>query len=94
MCGEFRALAAEPGPMVEKAMYPLRFPVAVVIECVPLANRWASEEWRVATVERVRSAAHDLANGGFVGRGALVSPTDGRADDERGRRRTTGHRPR
>jgi hypothetical protein len=33
-------------------MFPLRFPVAVVIERVPLANRWASEQWRVATVER------------------------------------------
>jgi hypothetical protein len=32
-------------------MLPLRFPVAVVIERVPLANRWASEEWRVAAVE-------------------------------------------
>jgi hypothetical protein len=33
-------------------MCPLQFPVSVVIECVPLANRWASELWRVATVER------------------------------------------
>jgi hypothetical protein len=32
-------------------MLPLRFPVAVVIECVPLTNRWASEQWRVAAVE-------------------------------------------
>ncbi|MGH8851620.1 MAG: DUF3305 domain-containing protein [Casimicrobiaceae bacterium] len=30
----------------------LRFPVAVVIERVPLANRWASEQWRVGAVER------------------------------------------
>jgi hypothetical protein len=33
-------------------MCPLQFPVVVVIECVPLANRWASEQWRVASVER------------------------------------------
>jgi hypothetical protein len=33
-------------------MHPLQFPVSVVIECVPLANRWASEQWRVAAVER------------------------------------------
>jgi len=32
-------------------MLPLPFPVAVVIECVPLTNRWASEQWRVAAVE-------------------------------------------
>lgn len=30
----------------------LRFPVAVVIERIPLANRWASEQWRVGAVER------------------------------------------
>ena len=28
-----------------------RFSVAVVVERVPLANRWASEQWRVAAVE-------------------------------------------
>ena len=33
-------------------MLPARFPVAVVIERVALANRWASEQWRVAAVER------------------------------------------
>jgi hypothetical protein len=33
-------------------MLPLRFPIAVVIERVPLANRWASQQWRVAMVER------------------------------------------
>jgi len=30
----------------------LRFPVAVVIERIPLANRWASEKWQVGAVER------------------------------------------
>ena len=30
----------------------LRFPVAVVIERIPLANRWASEQWQVGAVER------------------------------------------
>jgi hypothetical protein len=33
-------------------MLPARFPVAVVIERVALSSRWASEQWRVATVER------------------------------------------
>ena len=28
-----------------------RFSVAVVVERIPLANRWASEQWRVAGVE-------------------------------------------
>ncbi len=30
----------------------LRFPVAVVIERIPLANRWLSEKWQVGAVER------------------------------------------
>lgn len=30
----------------------LRFPVAVVVEKIPLANRWASEKWQIGTVER------------------------------------------
>ena len=33
-------------------MLPARFPVAVVIERVALLNRWASEQWRIAAVER------------------------------------------
>jgi hypothetical protein len=28
----------------------LRFPVAVVMECVPIASRWASEQWRPSAV--------------------------------------------
>jgi hypothetical protein len=36
----------------KKAMPALRFPVAVVIERIPLANRWASEKWQVGAVER------------------------------------------
>ncbi len=27
-----------------------RFPVAVVIERIPLANRWVSEQWRIVAV--------------------------------------------
>lgn len=34
----------------------LRFPVAVIIECIPLANRWVSEQWRVAAVECIEAA--------------------------------------
>jgi hypothetical protein len=33
-------------------MLPARFPVAVVIERTALSNRWASEQWHVAAVER------------------------------------------
>jgi len=33
-------------------MSALRFPVAVVIERIPLANRWVSEKWQVGAVER------------------------------------------
>jgi len=36
----------------KKAMAALRFPVAVVIERLTLANRWTSEKWQVGTVER------------------------------------------
>jgi hypothetical protein len=36
----------------EKAMPALRFPVAVVIERIPLSHRWASEKWQVGAVER------------------------------------------
>jgi hypothetical protein len=36
----------------KKAMPALRFPVAVVIEKVSLANRWTSEKWQVGAVER------------------------------------------
>jgi hypothetical protein len=35
----------------EKPMQSLRFPVDVVMERVPLDNRWASEFWRPAAVE-------------------------------------------
>jgi hypothetical protein len=34
----------------------LRFPVAVIIERIPLVNRWASEQWRVAAVECIDAA--------------------------------------
>jgi hypothetical protein len=36
----------------KKAMPALRFPVAVVVERIPLANRWASEKWQIGVVER------------------------------------------
>jgi len=36
----------------KKAMPALRFPVAVVVERIPLANRWASEKWQIGAVER------------------------------------------
>src|ERR1700675_2948982 len=32
-------------------MVALRFPVAIIVERVPLANRWISEQWRIAAVE-------------------------------------------
>ena len=34
-----------------------RFLVAVIIECVPLVNRWISEQWRVADIECSDDAA-------------------------------------
>jgi hypothetical protein len=33
------------------AMTPARFPVSVIIECTPLANRWQSERWEPVAVE-------------------------------------------
>jgi hypothetical protein len=36
----------------KKAMPALRFPVAIVVEKIPLANRWASEKWQIGAVER------------------------------------------
>jgi Protein of unknown function (DUF3305). len=30
----------------------LRFPVAVVVERIPLVNRWTSEKWQIGVVER------------------------------------------
>jgi hypothetical protein len=36
----------------KKAMPALRFPVAIVIERIPLTNRWTSEKWQVGAVER------------------------------------------
>jgi hypothetical protein len=38
----------------------LRFPVTIVVERAPLANRWVSEQWRVAAVER--EVAEDATN--------------------------------
>jgi hypothetical protein len=51
-----------------KTMSPLRQPVDVIMERVPLANRWASERWQPAAVE-IRAdrttgpAARDLVPG-------------------------------
>src|SRR5215471_16030266 len=36
---------------VSKAMSTLRFPVSIVIERAPIANRWVSEQWRISAVE-------------------------------------------
>ncbi|HTS23196.1 MAG TPA: DUF3305 domain-containing protein [Casimicrobiaceae bacterium] len=38
-------------------MQPLRFPVTVVMQRVPLANRWADERWEAVAVELEPSAA-------------------------------------
>ena len=32
-------------------MLPLRFPVAVIMHRIPLANRWASERWEATAIE-------------------------------------------
>jgi len=42
-------------------MNPVRFPVAVVIERIPLVNRWISERWEPVAVEQ---AADDAATAG------------------------------
>jgi hypothetical protein len=42
-------------------MPPPRFPVDVVIERVPLANRWATEQWRVGAVEPEHRGAVGIA---------------------------------
>ena len=39
------------------AMTNVRFPVAILIERVPLANRWVSEQWKVAAVVADSAAA-------------------------------------
>ena len=41
----------------QESMTASRFPVAVIIERVPLANRWISEQWRVADIECSADAA-------------------------------------
>src|SRR4051794_27326056 len=41
------------------AMQPLRFSVDVVMERVPLANRWVNEVWRPAWVQRTEPAARE-----------------------------------
>lgn len=38
-------------------MPPLRFPIAVTMQRVPLANRWVSEQWRPAAVEPAPDAS-------------------------------------
>ena len=54
------------------AMPPPRFPVNVVIERVPLSNRWVSEQWRVAAVEPEQdgaaTACERLADQGNIAR--------------------------
>jgi hypothetical protein len=34
-----------------ESMPPLRFPVAVIMQRIPLANRWASERWEAVAIE-------------------------------------------
>jgi hypothetical protein len=41
---------------VFKTMPVLRFPVAVVMDCVPIASRWASERWQPSAVIPVGEA--------------------------------------
>jgi hypothetical protein len=37
-------------------MSPLRFPVAVIMQRIPLTSRWADERWEAVTVERCDDA--------------------------------------
>jgi hypothetical protein len=46
------AVRANRAAIRKKAMPALRFPVAVVVERIPLANRWTSEKWQIGAVER------------------------------------------
>jgi Protein of unknown function (DUF3305) len=39
------------GVPIQMSMTPARFPVSVIIECTPLANRWQSERWEPVAVE-------------------------------------------
>ena len=43
-----------------------RFPVSVVMECVPIASRWASEQWRPSAVlpltDAVPTSVHAIAS--------------------------------
>ena len=36
---------------IQMSMTPARFPVSVIVECTPLANRWQSERWEPVAVE-------------------------------------------
>ena len=38
-------------------MLPLRFPVAVIMQRIPLTNRWASERWEAVAIEADAEAA-------------------------------------
>jgi Protein of unknown function (DUF3305) len=51
-------MTGSPEIPIRKSMLPARFPVAVIVERVALANRWASEQWHVAAVERDDSPRH------------------------------------
>jgi hypothetical protein len=39
------------GQVAPMAMTPARFPVSVIVACIPLANRWQSERWEPVAVE-------------------------------------------
>jgi hypothetical protein len=40
-------------------MPPLRFPVAVIMQRIPLANRWASERWEAVAIETCAETASE-----------------------------------
>ena len=43
------------------SMTPARFPVSVIIQCTPLANRWQSERWEPVAVETAAGDATSAA---------------------------------
>lgn len=55
-----------------KSMPPLRFPVAVIMQRTPLANRWADERWEAVGVELEREAHAGAAPGAAASGGATA----------------------
>jgi Protein of unknown function (DUF3305) len=65
-------------------MQPLRFPVDVIMERLPLANRWVDEAWRPAAVEPAVEPSHASQ--------VEIAPTPCVQDDrEAARWRIAGH---